>query len=71
MGVGVATVTSKIGPANTVTSLVLTGVTGMHYDFVNEVVSFDCDQGHPKFDITADSTFTITVSGITYTITVS
>lgn len=71
MGVGVATVTSVIGPASAVTSLALTGVRSVHYDFVNETAQFICDQGSPIFDITADATFTITVSGVTYTLGVS
>lgn len=71
MGVGVATVTSVIGPGRTVTSLVLTGVSEVKYNLTDEVVEFSCDQGKPKFDITADTTFTITVSGITYTFVVS
>ena len=71
MGVGVATVTSVIGPARTVTSLALTGIRSVLYNFVDEVVEFDCDQGKPKFDITADATFTITVSGVTYTLVIS
>ena len=71
MGVGVATITSVIGPARTVTSLGLTGISEVKYNLIDEVVEFVCDQGRPKFDITADTTFTITVSGVTYTFVVS
>ncbi len=71
MGTGIATVTSVIGPARTVTTLALTGITKTVYDWTNETVQFYCDQGAPIFDITADSTFTITVSGVTYTLAVS
>lgn len=71
MGAGVATVTSVIGPATTATAIVLTGVTEVRYNFVNETAQFFCNQGQPIFDITADGTFTITVSGVTYTLAVS
>lgn len=71
VGTGVATVTSVIGPGNTVTNLSLTGVTEVRYNLLNETVQFFCDQGKPIFDITADTTFTITVSGVTYTFAVS
>jgi len=71
MASGVATVTSVIGPAVTATAVVLTGVTEVRYNFANETVQFFCDDGQPIFDITADTTFTITVSGVVYTLAVS
>lgn len=70
MGSG-ATVTADINAGRVVTSLVLTNMTELKYDFIAQTAQIVCDQGRPIFDIKDQTTFTLTVSGVTYTLTIS
>ena len=67
----VAAVTADIGAGIAVSSSALTGVTKVIYDFMNQTAQFFCDQGQPIYDIKDQTTITITVSGVTYTLAVS
>ena len=66
-----ATITADIGPGRAVSASALTGVTSAIYNFVDQTVQIVCDQGRPIYDIKDQTTLTITVSGVTYTLTVS
>jgi len=66
------TVTGKAGPGNTVTAEVFTGVTSFSVDTVNNVLAMDDGTGTiTKVTIDSATTFTVTKSGSTYTITIS
>lgn len=70
------TVTGKVGPASTVTALVLTNVSKFSIDTTNELLTVELGEGSqpPKvreFDISAATTITCTVSGNSYTLTIS
>jgi hypothetical protein len=67
----VATVTADIGAGLAVSSSALTGVTKVTYDFVAQTATFECRQGKPCYDIKDQTTITITVSGVTYTLVIS
>lgn len=67
-----ATVTGKTGPASTVTSLVLTGVTRLEvFPFPKSVVKIDHDKGSSEFDIQATTTFTMGPSAGNLTVVIS
>lgn len=66
-----ATITGKIGPADTLTATVFTGVTSFSLDTVNGVLNLVCDQGRPQIDVYAQTTLTLTVSSHVYTLTIS
>lgn len=66
------TITAKTGPGQTVTSLVLTGVTEMNYQtFPRSLLKVVHDKGQSEFDIQAQTTWTITLSGGNVTVVVS
>lgn len=72
----IATITGKIGPAVTLTTVVFNNVTKITLDTDNEVLTIDYVSPTlgPKIasiDVSAQTTWTLTVSGNTYTLTVS
>jgi len=71
MGAARFTVTGKIGPGNTLTAAVFTNVTFFDVDCLKNVLHLVCDQGDKYIDISADTTWTVTITGTTYTMTIS
>lgn len=73
---GTATVTGKTGPDKTLTARVFQNVSRFTVNTNTEVLELDYDDGAlgPKrieIDISAATTFTVVISGSTYTVTVS
>jgi len=72
-GSGTVTVTGKVGPGLTLTAGVFTNVSDLHFNFANELVQIT--QTEPNkitdVDVTAATTITMTVSGATYTVSIS
>lgn len=71
MASGTATITGKIGPGKSVTSLRLTNVRSVLVDMEHEVYRIVCDQGNPSFSFDDTATITWTISGSISTITIS
>lgn len=66
------TVTGKVGPALTVTAGVFTGVTILSLDANSEILSMTLSDGRVlQIDVAAATTWTVTVSGNTYTVTIA
>lgn len=65
------TVTGKTGPGNQVTSLVLTGLQSVKYDFGKQVVTVEHANGTREFDLGGVTTATIGISGSNYTLVMS
>ena len=58
-----ATITSRVGPALTVTALALTGVTKFYLDLGGRsVLLTESDQGRKEFDVNATTTLTCTIT---------
>lgn len=68
---GTATVTGKVGAGLTVTSLVLTDLTSFSIETAPEILTVVANGKTQQYDIAAATTITCTVSGNTYTLTVS
>ncbi len=72
---GTATITGKIGPAGTLTAAVFNNITFFSIDTTNEILDIMYNNGsgaqRTQIDIGADTTITCTVSGNTYTLTIS
>lgn len=66
-----ATVTAKAGPANTLTAGVFTGLTSVKFDSNGMLEIVDGNGKVSNLDINAATTFTVTISGSTYTVVVS
>lgn len=67
-----ATVTGKAGAGVTITAQTFTGVTLMQVDATNQLVTlFMSDGSFKTISIASASTFTTTISGTTYTVTIS
>lgn len=67
-----ATVTGSVGPNKTVTAGVFSGINGVNFDCVNNVLSLtDTNNLVTLISITSATTITATKSGSTYTFTVS
>ena len=69
-----ATITGKIGPGTTVTSLVLNDVTEAHFDFAKKSILSIKQATQPntrEFDLNATTTVTLTMSVGVGTLTVS
>lgn len=70
-----ATVTGKVGPGVTLTTVVFQNVKFFSIDTDNEVLDIVYNNGdgqrRTQVDIAADTTITCTVSGNTYTLTIS
>lgn len=62
-----ATITGKIGPAEAVTALVIPNVKNANFNFENGTVEINGQ----TFDIYAQTTITLTVSGHNYTLSIS
>lgn len=65
------TVTGKIGPGVTVTTVVFSNVTSFAINTDNEILSIIQTDKRTDIDITAATTITITVSGNNYTVSIS
>lgn len=65
------TVTGKVGPGNTVTAGVFTGVTNININTVNNMLQFTQDAVVKEIDVNAADTVTATKSGTTWTLTIS
>lgn len=72
---GTATITGKVGPAATLTAVVFSNVSFFSIDTTNEVLDIMYNNGdgarRSQIDIGAATTITCTVSGNTYTLTIS
>ena len=70
---GTATVTAKTGPGVSVTSKVFNDVTGFDVQLERDVIFIT--HGSPsiieQFSLTGVTTFTVSISGTVYTITIS
>lgn len=70
-----ATITGKVGPGSTITAQVYNNVTFFSIDTNNEILEIAyTDANGPRrvqIDIAADTTITCTVSGSTYTLSIS
>jgi hypothetical protein len=67
-----ATITGKTGPAQTVTSLVLTNLSSFNLQLAGKSVLYtESDQGKKEFDINATTTLTCTIAAGVATIVVS
>jgi len=71
----VATVTGKVGAGATITAMVFNNVTFFSVDTNNEVLDIMFNNGsgaeRRQIDIGAATTFTCTISGANYTLTIS
>lgn len=66
------TITSKVGPAITMTAGVFTAVSAFSVDCSSNILSFTKSDGNICIvDITAATTITATKSGSTYALTIS
>lgn len=65
------TLTGVVGPGNSITAGVYTGVTFFNVDTVNNIISFDQGTRIVNFSITSATTISATKSGSTYTLTIS
>lgn len=72
---GTATITGKAGPGNTLTAAVFQNLSFFSLDTANEVIDIIYNNGagatRTQLDVSAATTWTLTVSGNTYTLTVS
>ena len=71
MKTATVTITGKIGPGFSVTSLVFTGVTGVDFQIKNNTIMISRDDKHTVFDYDATATVTYIISGDAATITIS
>lgn len=66
------TITAKTGPGQTVTTLVLTGVTRIEYDTdPKSLLKILHDKGQSEFDIEASTVWTTTLSSGNITVVIS
>lgn len=71
---GTVTVTGTTGPGLTATATIITGVTSVQIDMVNNILTVYSATFQPDpqvFAITSATTITATKSGSTYTLTIS
>jgi len=66
-----ATVTAVAGPGNTLTAGVFSGITSFKADNNGMLELVDANGKVYNLDINAATTFTVTISGSTYTVVVS
>ena len=74
MKTATVTVSGKIGPGKTVTSLVFTDVAGIDFQIKNNTIDIFQDTETPRhtiFDYDATATITYTIAGDASTITIS
>lgn len=67
------TITATTGPAQAVTSLVITGLTQLNFNTVDNLVEvFNTGRTGPQqFDITNKNTITVSKSGSDWTVTIA
>lgn len=75
-GTGVATVTADYGPGMEASSAVISGIKGFYVDIEREVLALHTQNSDPtspqkEFDLHGVTTFTVSISGVNYTLTVS
>jgi hypothetical protein len=68
---GTATITGKVGPAGTLTAGVFTEVSSFQIETDKEILTLVTGNRTLQIDIAAATTITCTVSGSTYTLTIS
>lgn len=73
---GVATVTANSGPGIAATSLQINDVKGVYLDLERNMLAFHTQNSDPtspqkEFELEGVTTFTVSISGSTYTFTVS
>lgn len=73
---GTATVTAKYGPGKQATAKVISNIKSVVIDIERSVLSFHNQQSDPsspaqEFDLVGVTTFTVTISGVNFTFTVS
>jgi len=66
-----ATVTGKIGPGNTLTAAVYSGLTGFRVNPATNILTLERGENRQDIDITAVTTFTATYAGSTKTCTIT
>lgn len=66
-----ATVTATYGPGLTATALVLSNVSAINFDFRAFTVQVFQDDKFETYSLTGVTTVTFSISGTTYTITIS
>lgn len=66
-----ATVTAKTGPNVTNTAIVLTNVTRLNYDISGLVLFITSNGVIKQYDLSGVTTVTTTISGTTFTVTIS
>lgn len=76
MPTGVATVTASSGPGIAATALVINNVQGVYLDLARNMLAFHTQNSDPtspqqEFELEGVTTFTVSISGSTYTFTVS
>lgn len=71
MKTATVTITGKIGPGLTATSLELDGVTSIDFQIANNTIAISQNDKVPTFDLDDIATVTYTISGVTTTITIS
>ena len=65
------TITGKVGPGNTVTSLVLRDVKSINFQVANNTIQIVYGDKTQQFDYNATATVTYTISGSAATITIA
>ncbi len=70
---GTATVTGKIGPGFTLTTVVILGITEFSFDIVNSLFKYSIGTQVNQIDISAATTITVVLDAAAgnYTITIS
>jgi len=67
-----ATITGKVGPALTLTAAVITNIRNINLDCDKEILTLTQTEGKVStYDVSAQTTWTLTVSGNNYTLTVA
>ena len=66
-----ATITANAGPGLPNTNLVLNGVRSLHFNIVGKVLQVDLEGQIKEFDLSIVDSITFSVSGSTYTVTVT
>lgn len=67
-----ATITAKQGPGGSITSKVINGFTGIHYELDKQLLQIrDANGVWQEFDLAANTTLTLTFASGNYTLSVS
>lgn len=71
-GTATITVTADTGPAVQNTAKVFTGISSLVTDVARQVLTLFFVSGQPiEFDLSTVATYTVTISGLNYTVTIS